>query len=160
MTMKKSKTLQHIAAVAVVLLTLSLVFMMPVGAEETNAATVDNFADLQAALVAQNTTINIVAPITVTEQLNINYSVTINGNNHLLTASNSVRKLFTINDDNKGAVSPNKIIVVFNNVNLTSNYPSSPSSPYYGGRLIDTRGGNFDLTVTGSKLDVYDKSNT
>ena len=34
MTMKKSKTLQHIAAVAVVLLTLSLVFMMPVGADD------------------------------------------------------------------------------------------------------------------------------
>ena len=33
MTMEKSKTLQHIAAVAVVLLTLCLVFMMPVGAD-------------------------------------------------------------------------------------------------------------------------------
>ena len=149
MTMKKSKTLQHIAAVAVVLLALCLVFIMPVSAEETNAATVDDFAELKAALVAQNTTINIVAPITVTEQLNINYSVTINGNNHLLTASNSVRKLFTINDDNKGAVSPNTIIVVFNNVNLTSNYPSNSDSTT---RLIDTRGGAFALTLKESFL--------
>ena len=158
MTMKKSKTLQHIAAVAVVLLALCLVFIMPVSAEETNAATVDNFAELQAALVAQNTTINIAAPITVEGQLNINYSVTINGNNYLLTADNSVRKLFTINDDKNGNVpADSKITVVFNQVNLTSDYLSNPSS---GGRLIDTRGGNFDLTVTGSKLDVYDKSNT
>ena len=42
MTMKKQKTLQHIAAVAVVLLTLCLVFAAPVaGAEGTFPAVTD-----------------------------------------------------------------------------------------------------------------------
>lgn len=43
MTMKKQKTLQHIAAVAVVLLALCLVFATPVGAEATDGA--DSFAE-------------------------------------------------------------------------------------------------------------------
>ena len=42
MTMKTKKTLQHIAAVAVVLLTLCLVFVMPVGAEDTYATMCKN----------------------------------------------------------------------------------------------------------------------
>ena len=41
MTMKKSKTLQHIVAVAVVLLTLCLVFAAPVSAEGTGCSGCD-----------------------------------------------------------------------------------------------------------------------
>ena len=142
MTMKRQKTVHRFAAVAAVLLTFCLVFMMPVGAtEETTWVEVSTFDDLENALDNQKAVIYITAPITVTGQLNIDYSVIINGNNHLLTGASTVRKLFTIND-----VTPSseEITVVFNQVHLTSDRPSSYDS---NTRLIDTRGGNIKLTL-------------
>ena len=52
MTMKTKKTLQHIAAVAVVLLTLCLVFAAPVSATEvsTKTVTVNTAEEAQAAI--------------------------------------------------------------------------------------------------------------
>ena len=58
MTMKTKKTLQHIAAVAAVLLTLCLVFTMPVGAEETTYEAqvgTESFDTLEAAVTAAQT---------------------------------------------------------------------------------------------------------
>ena len=56
MTMKRQKTLHRFAAVAAVLLTLCLVFMMPVGAaEESDGVTVDSWNELATALAAGGT---------------------------------------------------------------------------------------------------------
>ena len=116
MTMKKQKTLQHIAAVAVVLLTLCLVFAVPVSAggvaSVTNSDGTTDHDTLQEALQAlQNGgTLTLLQSVTITEDwdcrnygANADYGmftvpVTIEGNDNTITFTGK------ISDNNWNAV--------------------------------------------------------
>ena len=98
MTMKNRKTL---AAVAVVLLALALVFVAPVSAEGeavtlVNATGTSSYADLSAALTANGDeewgVITLNSDLSLTSMVTILKSnITIDGNYHKITASREIK---------------------------------------------------------------------
>ena len=90
MTMKKQKTLQHIAAVAVVLLALCLVFMAPVSADDS--ITVYTWKDLTTNLSSGGTVvlgqnIEVIWEATTPESLEVTTDATLDLNGYSISVS-------------------------------------------------------------------------
>ena len=131
MTMKTKKTLQHIAAVAVVLITLCLVFAAPVSAEDVTA-TVSTNEEFKVNVTqdAETIVINLNADVVIydTAAWNTNAlggdntkTITINGNGHTLTFHQTNSDWSHVVTENESAV------LILNNVNITnSGYNNGP----------------------------------
>jgi len=109
--MKTKKTLQHIAAVAVVLLTLCLVFMMPVGA--VNVAT---YEELAQALSGTDKTVTLNADIQLDTKITVpdSFTIDLNGKTLTIAVENSYYNDVTIENGN--------IILVADDVHVCDGY--------------------------------------
>ena len=144
MTMKKSKTRASIAAVAVVLLTLCLVFMTPVSAEDVVAmiegveydSLTNAINDAQSGAI-----IYLMSDATIPATTDISKSLTIDGtkvDGGQFSITSEQNRVFTIKESGEEAVT---IEVTFRNVTIISSNAVSDI------RIIDTKKGNITLNL-------------